>query len=119
LAAGIGHYTHLLTIPNLVGLLVVGLLALWAVNAASLAIDFMRPMLSWDHPRQVIHRNLNGVLGVLVGAAGAGVVFLGERFVLHVVPGAQSLLLPLLGLLFGLLAIGLTRLCFAMAERYQ
>jgi ABC-2 type transport system permease protein len=113
LIAGVGFYAGLWHGGSLVGFILVGLLAVTALNAAALTIDLIRPLLKWEDPQRAIKQNVNGLFGLLIGVLGAAITG-GVGLVINlVVPG---LLFPLLGLLYAGLAAGLVTLCLQTAD---
>lgn len=115
LIVGVGLYAGLLSIGSVIGFVVVGLLAVSALNAAALTIDLIRPLLKWEDPQRAIKQNLNGLFSLLIGLLGAAVTGGGGYALSMAAPG---LALPLLALLFAVLAAALTSLCLRTADRH-
>lgn len=115
LIAGVGLYGGLMSVGSVIGFVVVGLLAVSALNAAALTVDLIRPLLKWEDPQRAIKQNLNGLFGLLIGLIGAAITGGGGFALSMVTPG---LTLPLLAVLFAVLAAVLTALCLKTADSH-
>lgn len=110
---GLGVYTKVLVGGNLVWFVLIGLLAICAMNGAGLTVDLIRPLLKWEDPQRAIKQNMNGLLGLLIGLGGAAVAGGGGAVLSIFLP---SLALPILTVIFAGAAVGMTTLCLITAD---